>query len=411
MAPTPPPEKPAEKPVGTPVGTPPDTPTAPPTPPRLAPYATAAPTSVPVTTAASIPVIAAPAHPPSPPHPAAPGRTRHGFALGLAVASVVPAVVLGGTSVAPASAARSTTAAPTPGSSTAPAPAPDPAPGPGAVPTPGPPAACGNPAAKDFPLTTRIHGGPTTYASGGGYGTWFLDLTNTTTEPCRAVHPVLVLTDEGRRLTSDQIQLQFSEPARPDTEHRVRWETTDQDEHIGVFGGTGDDTFAGFTVPAGGTVTVRVRMAFTSDTSPGRITANAAVVQRQRVAGKDDGAWIGESHDYPFTVVDDSGDGTERDTGGTAEPPAATETTGPDDPATAESVPDGPRTPSPAADPGDPDPGDPDADDPDADDPDLPRLAETGTDPLTAPALAATGLLIAGGAMVVTARRLRRDTN
>ncbi|MEV8454435.1 hypothetical protein AB0467_19085 [Streptomyces sp. NPDC052095] len=393
MAPTPPPEKPA----GTPPAAPPNTH---PAPPRLAPYATAAPTSVPVTTAASIPVITAPAHPPSPPHPAPPGRTRHGFALGLAVASVVPAVVLGGTSVAPASAARSTSSAPAPGPSAAPAPAP----GPGAVPTPGPSAACGDPAAKDFPLTTRIHGGPDTYSSGGGYGTWFLDLTNTTAEPCRAVHPVLVLTDADRRLTSDQIQLQFSEQARPGTEHRVSWETTDQDEHIGVFGGTGGDTFAGFTVPAGRTVTVRVRMAFTSDTSPGRITANAVVVQRQRVAGKDDGAWIGESDDYPFTVVDENGDGTERDTGGTTEPPAATATTGPDEPGTAESVPDGPRTPPPAADPGDPDPGGPDADDPD-----LPELAATGTDPLTAPALAATGLLIAGGAMVVTARRLRRD--
>lgn len=175
---------------------------------------------------------------------------------------------------------------------------------------------CGTPTAGDFPITTRIHGGPTRYASGGGYGTWFLDLTNTTSESCRAIHPVLVLTDEDRKLTSAQIQLEFADQAQPDVEHRVAWETTDRDEHIGVFGGDGGDDFDGFTVPAGRTVTVEVRMAFTSDTGPGRITVNAAIVQRQRGASadsgkvqpKDDGDWVGESGDYVFSVVDDSGD-------------------------------------------------------------------------------------------------------
>ncbi|MFG2557745.1 hypothetical protein [Streptomyces sp. NPDC048496] len=247
--------------------------------------------------------------PPTPP----PLRPRHGVALGLAAASVVPAVVLGGAPAASAAAAV-----------------------PVAVTADQQPT-CGDPTAVDFPITTRIHGGPQTYGSGGGYGTWFLDLTNTTSKPCDSIHPVLVLTDEDRKLTSDQIQLEFSDPDRPDDlPHRVTWETTDRDEHIGVFGGDGADTFGGFTVPAGRTVTVLVRMAFTSDTDPNRITAKAAIVQRKQAAGDDgakktpagdDGDWVGESDDYVFGVVEDEGDGGdtgggdtgEEDTGGTGD--------------------------------------------------------------------------------------------
>lgn len=384
------------------------------------------PTSIPLTTAASIPVFTAAARPPSPSLPPSTGRTRHGFALGLAAASVVPAVVLGGTSVVPASAASSATPVSSPGSTTA-----DQQP------------ACGDPVAKDFPISTRIRGGPDTYASGGGYGTWFLELTNTTTESCRAIHPVLVLTDEDRKLTSDQIQLKFSEQARPGTEHRVTWETTDLDEHIGVFGGTGGDSFDGFTVPAGRTVTIQVRMAFTSDTGPGRITANAAIVQRQRAAGgtagkpgKDDGAWVGESEDYSFTVVEDSdavdtGDtGVTGDTGDTGDTGVTSETgevggtgetpsdTPPDTPsdtrpdadrpgaetgtttdtgagtdATTDST-TGPRLPA--------EPGRTPADS------GRPELAATGPGSVPSAGLTVTGLLIGGGAMVVRARRLRR---
>ncbi|MEV8105868.1 hypothetical protein [Streptomyces sp. NPDC088135] len=375
-------------------------------------FPTASPTSVPVVTAASIPVFTTSARPPaasaapspsaSPPGPT--GRPRHGLALGLAAATVV----LGGTSVTSASAASSATPVSSPGSTTA-----DQQP------------ACGDPAAKDFPISTRIHGGPDTYASGGGYGTWFLDLTNTTTESCRAIHPVLVLTDEDRKLTSDQIQLQFSEQARPGTERRVTWETTDQDEQIGVFGGTAGDTFGGFTVPAGRTVTIQVRMAFTSDTSPGRITANAAVVQRQRTAGgKDDGAWVGESEEYPFTVVEDS------DGGETGEPTGTSETTGTGEPTetgdTADAgettgtgevggtgntgdtprdpLPDGTRPSTSATDdtrrPADP------GRTPEQDG--RPELAATGAGSVPSTGLAVTTLLIGGGAMVVKARRLRR---
>ena len=170
--------------------------------------------------------------------------------------------------------------------------------------------ACGDPDGEDFPIETRIHGGPDTYASGGGYGTWFLDLTNTTSASCHSIHPVLVLTDEDRTLTAEQIQLEFTERAHPDEEHRVSWESTDRDEQIGVFGGgEQDDDFPGFTVPASRTVTVEVRMAFTSDTRPGRVTAHAAIVQR-RAAGDEaeqagsDGDWVGESAAYSFAVVD-----------------------------------------------------------------------------------------------------------
>ncbi|WP_406140041.1 peptidase [Streptomyces anulatus] len=213
---------------------------------------------------------------------------------------------------------------------------------------------CGDPDTKDFPIETRIQGAPDRYASGGGYGTWFLDLTNTTDTTCRALHPVLVLADRDRRLTSDQIQLEFSEPGRPGIEHRVTWESTDRDEQIGVFGGERDDRrekaeggeegeagtstgagtgagtstgtgadgsgdgFLGFTVPAGETVSVRVRMAFTSDTDPGPVTAHAAVVQRRhqdkaKGGGREDGEWVGESEDYAFVIVDGA-------TGGIREP-------------------------------------------------------------------------------------------
>ncbi|MCD9904050.1 peptidase [Streptomyces sp. MT29] len=164
--------------------------------------------------------------------------------------------------------------------------------------------ACGDPGAEEFPIEARIQEAPTTYASGGGYGIWFLDLTNTTDTACRALHPVLVLNDEDRKLTTEQIQLKFSEPGRPGTEHRVTWETTDRHEQIGVFdgdpGSTAADDFLGFTVPAGATVSVRVRMAFTSDTAPGRVTAHAAVVQRHhqdkaKGGGREDGDWVGGS--------------------------------------------------------------------------------------------------------------------
>lgn len=378
-----------------------------------------------------------PEHPAPPPPPALAGRPRHGLALGLAAASVVPAVVLGGAASASAAPQRNpaaTPAAPTTSALAASAVSAVPVAvsAPLAVGAEQQPA-CGDPEAAEFPIDTRIHGGPGTYASGGGYGTWFLDLTNTTSQACRSIHPVLVLTDEDRKLTSDQIQLKFSERAHPDVEHRVTWETTDRDEHIGVFGGTGDEAFAGFTVPAGRTVTVQVRLAFTSDTSPGRITANAAIVQRKHpVSGTgrsdsstapkgSDGEWVGESEDYLFTVVEDDGgagldgDGTgKEDEMGTGEVGKGHETggtgresdgTGRESDGTAERpgrLPDGARpsgratgTPRPVA--------------PGRDPAGLPELARTGIPvPLPRPVLTVSGFLIGGGAVVVWSRRTRR---
>ncbi|MFJ4968785.1 peptidase [Streptomyces sp. NPDC088755] len=265
-------------------------------------------------------------------------------ALGLAAGIAVPAVLLGGGPQAAASAAPAAPAplvAETTAGSAAEAPAGTAAEAAtetadeSAAGTAAEQSVCGDPGAKEFPIETRIQGAPKTYASGSGYGTWFLQLTNSTDTPCRALHPVLVLNDEDRRLTAEQIQLKFSEPGRPGTEHRVTWETTDRHEQIGVFdggapdpvraedsgdsedsggsGGSGepDDGFLGFTIPARGTIGVRVQLAFTSDTRPGRVTAHAAVVQRRhqdkaKGGGREDGDWVGESEAYRFVIADGS---------------------------------------------------------------------------------------------------------
>ncbi|MFH8437583.1 LPXTG cell wall anchor domain-containing protein [Streptomyces sp. NPDC018007] len=190
---------------------------------------------------------------------------------------------------------------------------------------------CGRPDAKEFPIAARIQDAPGRYEAGGDHGTWVLDLTNTTDATCRALHPVLVLTDRDRRLTAEQIRAEFSEPGRTGATHHVTWETTDRDEQIGVFGGgvpegkgggeEGDrsgEPFLGFTVPAGETVSVRVRMAFTPDAAPGPVTAHAVVVQRRhqdkaKGGAREDGEWVGDSEEYPFVIADGA-------TGGTREP-------------------------------------------------------------------------------------------
>ncbi|MEV3928384.1 hypothetical protein [Streptomyces sp. NPDC049944] len=289
-----------------------------------------------------------------------PARLRDGRALtrlGLAAGLVVPAGLLG----VPAAIAIPVTApAVTPVVAGAPA---------GAALAAAPePAACGDPDGEDFPIGTRIHGGPDTFASGGGYGTWYLDLTNTTSESCHSIHPVLVLTDEDRTLTAEQIQLEFTERAHPDEEHRVSWESTERDEQIGVFGsGEQGDDFPGFTVPAKKTVTVEVRMAFTSDTRPGRVTARAAIVQRRTArdeaeqAGRTgDGDWVGESAAYEFAIVE-SGIEAPGDTGTTK----------------------------------------------DADGGQVPELARTGQARERWAGLASGALVLAGAAAMIHARRLR----
>lgn len=150
---------------------------------------------------------------------------------------------------------------------------------------------------RNFPLTTRIHGGPATYRAGGEPGTWYLDLTNTTDRPCTAVHPVVVLTDTGRVLRPGRPHLVFYDGPRA---HPVRFEATDEAELVGAF----DDGFPGFTVAPGRTVTVKVTLAFSTgadadaDAQPDQVTLRAAVVRRRG----DDGDWIGQSGDYRFGI-------------------------------------------------------------------------------------------------------------
>ncbi|WP_030740280.1 hypothetical protein [Streptomyces griseus] len=256
---------------------------------------------------------------------------------------------------------------------------------------------CGDPDAKEFPVAVRFRDAPDRYPAGGGHRSWVLELTNTTDATCRALHPVLVLTDRDRRLTAEQIRTEFSVPGRAGTVHRVAWETTDRDEQIGVFGGEEapkgveeegrggpGEPFLGFTVPAGETVSVRVRTAFTSDAAPGPVTAHVAVVQRRhqdkaKGGGREDGEWVGDSGEYPFVIAD----GT---TGSTREPeaPRTERPTRPDAPARGSGQPESP-SPQRSGGPDQSESPAPDRSGPGAD----PRTdpgTGTGTDPGTGPA-------------------------
>ncbi|MEU8691807.1 hypothetical protein [Streptomyces sp. NPDC048665] len=166
-------------------------------------------------------------------------------------------------------------------------------------------AVCAGADAHVFPLTARIRGGPDSYEAGGGFGTWYIDLTNTTRRTCTGVHPVVVLVDSRRALKPHQPRLDFYDGSRA---RPVSFESTDEQELVGVLDAAG---FAGFTVPAGRTVSVRVRLSLTSDAVADRVTAGAAVVQRR---GADDGDWVGQSDPYVFGIVhegDRAGDGAE----------------------------------------------------------------------------------------------------
>lgn len=157
---------------------------------------------------------------------------------------------------------------------------------------PGAPPSCVGADAHAFPLAARIRGGPGSYEAGGGYGTWYIDLSNTTGRTCTGVHPVVVLVDARRALRPGQLQMDFYDGSRA---RPVSFESTDEQELVGVLDGAG---FAGFAVPPGKTVSVKVRLALTSDAAADRITANAAVVQRRG----DDGDWVGESNAYTFGI-------------------------------------------------------------------------------------------------------------
>jgi hypothetical protein len=149
---------------------------------------------------------------------------------------------------------------------------------------------------RDFPVRARIHGGPGVYEAGGGYGVWYLDLTNTTSRSCGNIHPVVVLVDERRALEPGQARLEFYEEGGVRA-HAVPFERTDSDELVGVFAGE-RDRFPGFTVGPGKTLSVKVRLAVGPDAVANQVTANAAVVQRH----DDDGDWVGQSDDYRFRI-------------------------------------------------------------------------------------------------------------
>ncbi|MGW0536650.1 hypothetical protein [Streptomyces sp. NPDC003032] len=168
------------------------------------------------------------------------------------------------------------------------------------------PPTCATADSAAFPIDTRIQEGPAAYRPGGDRQGWTIDLTNATGEPCAGIHPILVLVDQRQPMRSDQIRLEFHDGTRW---RPVRFERTDQDEHVGVF----DDGFPGFTVGPGSTVTVKVRLGFTDGTRPTRVVASAALVQRR----DDDGDWVGDSNDYTFAIADDAPD----DPSGTAPPP------------------------------------------------------------------------------------------
>ncbi|GGP88164.1 hypothetical protein GCM10010266_09090 [Streptomyces griseomycini] len=155
--------------------------------------------------------------------------------------------------------------------------------------------ACASAGDRAFPLTTRLRDGPASYTAGGGSGTWYLELTNTTGRSCTGIHPVVVLVDEERALEPSQPRLEFHDGKRS---HLVRFESTDRDELVGAFADE-DAGFPGFTVAPGGTLTVEVRLAVAPDAVPNEVTANAAVVQRH----EDDGDWVGQSNDYRFRIT------------------------------------------------------------------------------------------------------------
>ncbi|MGW6455124.1 hypothetical protein ACWF94_04230, partial [Streptomyces sp. NPDC055078] len=109
-------------------------------------------------------------------------RLRNALAAGVIAAVSLPApAAMAATpamAVTPAVTATAATAARLPlASADAPS-------APAAVPEPPPvdarPPGCGTASRKEFPIDTRIHGGPAAHHPGGGFEQWSVDLTNTT---------------------------------------------------------------------------------------------------------------------------------------------------------------------------------------------------------------------------------------
>ncbi|MFI9200111.1 hypothetical protein [Streptomyces sp. NPDC053048] len=155
---------------------------------------------------------------------------------------------------------------------------------------------CGAPRGTNFPITSRLTGGPGAYRSGAPPRAWRLELRNATAAECRAVHPVAVLADKRRALQPGHVRLDFYDADRSRW-LPVRFERTEEAENVGVLDDRSAE-FPGFDVPAQGSVTVPLRLAFTGDAPEGPVTANVTAVQRRGP----DGAWVGESGDYTFAV-------------------------------------------------------------------------------------------------------------
>ncbi|MEV7243815.1 hypothetical protein AB0N92_21555 [Streptomyces sp. NPDC093248] len=208
-------------------------------------------------------------------------------------------------------------------------------------------ATCAASGDRAFPLATRIHGGPGAYEAGGGFGTWYLDLTNSTGRTCTDLHPVVVLVDDKRALKPSQPRLEFYDGTRA---LPVAFESTDAQELVGVLDAEG---FDGFTVPPGRTVTVKLRLSLTSDAVSDQVTANAAVVQRRG----EDGDWVGESNAYRFSVAGGPDgrqqDGEQQEGNGTPTPGDGDASAGPDSSASpgGTASPDGSASPEAAATP------------------------------------------------------------
>ncbi|MEU4095009.1 hypothetical protein [Streptomyces sp. NPDC026673] len=156
---------------------------------------------------------------------------------------------------------------------------------------------------EPFPVTARLVGGPHAYTAGAGAREFRVELANRSREPLRDVHPVLVFVDRGRKLTADQILLEYevttarSAGGEQDRAWRpVSVEHTDNDENIAVVGG---ENGPGTTLPPGRAVAIALRLRFTARTPAGRVRASATIMERR---GRD-GDWVGESAGYDFDVV------------------------------------------------------------------------------------------------------------
>ncbi|WP_125934970.1 hypothetical protein [Streptomyces sp. WAC 06738] len=166
---------------------------------------------------------------------------------------------------------------------------------------------CGDPGAGRFPVRTELHGDGDALRAGGARGGLTLRLHNASAGACRDVHPVAVVGHEaGGRLRPGDIRLEFHDE-RTRRWRSVAFERTGADESAGVFAGGS----RGFTLRAGESREVRLRIGFAKGAPPGRVTVNVTTVQRRG----DDSEWVGQSKDYETGI-----ERGRRCCGGTGEP-------------------------------------------------------------------------------------------